>query len=182
MLRTALHRRSARCPSLAAAAEPDAEAGRVLREEDPAVLVEHCYKCHSADAEKEKKLKGGLKLDTKAGLLKGGDTGAGDRARQAGRGHAAQVAAVRRRSADAAEGQAAGRGHRGLREVDRRRRGRPARPATARRPPRHRHREGQAVLVVPCRRRNRRFPAATEARSANPIDALRRTRSGPRRG
>jgi hypothetical protein len=36
------------------------------------VLVEHCYKCHSAQA---KKVKGGLLLDSREGLLKGGDTG-----------------------------------------------------------------------------------------------------------
>ena len=36
------------------------------------VLVERCYECHSAAA---KKLKGGLALDTRAGVLKGGDTG-----------------------------------------------------------------------------------------------------------
>jgi hypothetical protein len=36
------------------------------------VFVEHCYKCHSQGAEK---LKGGLLLDTRAGLLKGGNTG-----------------------------------------------------------------------------------------------------------
>jgi hypothetical protein len=36
------------------------------------LLVERCYKCHSANSEK---LKGGLMLDTRAGLLKGGDTG-----------------------------------------------------------------------------------------------------------
>jgi len=36
------------------------------------LLVERCYECHSADA---KKLKGGLLLDTKEGVLKGGDTG-----------------------------------------------------------------------------------------------------------
>ena len=32
----------------------------------------HCYSCHSAEA---KKLKGGLLLDSKAGILKGGDSG-----------------------------------------------------------------------------------------------------------
>ncbi|MDB6024882.1 MAG: Protein of unknown function (DUF1553)/Protein of unknown function (DUF1549)/Planctomycete [Verrucomicrobiales bacterium] len=37
------------------------------------VLVEHCYKCHSAEAEK---LKGKLRLDSKAGMLKGGESGA----------------------------------------------------------------------------------------------------------
>lgn len=39
------------------------------------VLVEHCYKCHSVPALTAKKLKGGLLLDTRAGGLKGGDTG-----------------------------------------------------------------------------------------------------------
>src|SRR5580704_1105111 len=36
------------------------------------VLVDNCYKCHSATSEK---LKGGLLLDTRDGMLKGGDTG-----------------------------------------------------------------------------------------------------------
>ncbi len=36
------------------------------------ILVESCYKCHSAQAEK---VKGGLLLDTRAAVLKGGDTG-----------------------------------------------------------------------------------------------------------
>jgi hypothetical protein len=36
------------------------------------VLVQQCYKCHSATAEK---VKGGLLLDTRAGLLRGGDSG-----------------------------------------------------------------------------------------------------------
>ena len=34
------------------------------------VLVEHCYECHS-----EKKVKGGLRVDSRDALLKGGDTG-----------------------------------------------------------------------------------------------------------
>ncbi|MBK7997191.1 MAG: PSD1 domain-containing protein [Verrucomicrobia bacterium] len=37
------------------------------------VLVEHCYECHSSGA---KKIKGGLVLDSRAGVMKGGDTGA----------------------------------------------------------------------------------------------------------
>ena len=37
------------------------------------VLVKHCYECHSADA---KKLGGGLLLDHRDGLRKGGDSGA----------------------------------------------------------------------------------------------------------
>src|SRR6185295_3564704 len=36
------------------------------------VLVDHCYKCHSATSEK---LKGELLLDTKEGTLKGGESG-----------------------------------------------------------------------------------------------------------
>src|ERR1019366_5502610 len=36
------------------------------------VLVAHCYECHSAGA---KKSRGGLRLDTRAGLLEGGDSG-----------------------------------------------------------------------------------------------------------
>src|SRR5262245_56487378 len=37
------------------------------------VLVQHCYECHSADS---KKIKGGLLLDTREGLLAGGESGA----------------------------------------------------------------------------------------------------------
>jgi mono/diheme cytochrome c family protein len=36
------------------------------------LLVEHCYACHSKDAKKQR---GGLLLDTRAGLRKGGETG-----------------------------------------------------------------------------------------------------------
>jgi hypothetical protein len=36
------------------------------------LLIEHCYSCHSADA---KKLKGNLLLDTREGVLKGGEAG-----------------------------------------------------------------------------------------------------------
>ncbi|MBI3417511.1 MAG: PSD1 domain-containing protein [Verrucomicrobia bacterium] len=36
------------------------------------VLIERCYKCHSAESEK---LKGGLLLDSRAGILKGGESG-----------------------------------------------------------------------------------------------------------
>ena len=36
------------------------------------VLAQHCYGCHSARA---KKLRGGLRLDSRAALLKGGDSG-----------------------------------------------------------------------------------------------------------
>ena len=36
------------------------------------VLVQHCYQCHAVDA---KNIQGGLLVDSKAGLLKGGDSG-----------------------------------------------------------------------------------------------------------
>jgi hypothetical protein len=39
------------------------------------VLIEHCYRCHSAEAAKAGKLKGGLQLDTRDGIRTGGDGG-----------------------------------------------------------------------------------------------------------
>ncbi len=39
------------------------------------VLVERCYECHSADAAAKGKLQAGLSLDTKQGLLTGGESG-----------------------------------------------------------------------------------------------------------
>ncbi len=39
------------------------------------VLVEHCYQCHSAQAANAGRLKGGLQLDTRAGIRMGGDSG-----------------------------------------------------------------------------------------------------------
>lgn len=38
-------------------------------------MIEYCHKCHSAD--KDATIKGGLQLDSKAGLLKGGSSGPG---------------------------------------------------------------------------------------------------------
>jgi hypothetical protein len=39
------------------------------------VLIAHCYKCHSEEARKNRRLKADFLLDTKMGLLKGGVTG-----------------------------------------------------------------------------------------------------------
>ena len=39
------------------------------------MLVEQCYRCHSQEAAREGKLKGGLQVDTREGLLKGGESG-----------------------------------------------------------------------------------------------------------
>src|SRR5688572_12217985 len=52
-------------------AAQDSDAGKTFFETKiRPVLVEHCQECHG-----DKKQKGGLRLDTKAYLLKGGDTG-----------------------------------------------------------------------------------------------------------
>src|SRR5215510_14999223 len=55
-------------------AAPEPERGGVdfFEKKIRPVFVEHCYQCHSKDAEK---VKGGLLLDTREGLLKGGDSG-----------------------------------------------------------------------------------------------------------
>jgi len=56
----------------ASAGAADTEGVRLFREKVEPVLVTQCYRCHSAAAAK---VKGGLRLDTRAGLLAGGDTG-----------------------------------------------------------------------------------------------------------
>ena len=88
------------------------------------MLVEHCYACHSADA---KKVSGGLLLDTRDGVLKGGATGPavvpGDPAKSL------LIKAVRHADADlqdAAEGEARRRGDRRPRSVGEDGRARPA--------------------------------------------------------
>lgn len=60
---------------LAAAAADDPKSLEFFENKIRPVLVEQCYKCHGEDAAKQKKLKGGLRLDSKAGWQKGGDTG-----------------------------------------------------------------------------------------------------------
>ena len=62
-------------PNLVRAAD-DPKAVEFFENKIRPVLVEHCIKCHGEEAAKEKKLKGGLRLDSKAGWQKGGDTGA----------------------------------------------------------------------------------------------------------
>jgi hypothetical protein len=54
------------------AAEPDPKGVEFFESKIRPVLVEQCYKCHSAQSGKAK---GGLTLDTRAAMLKGGDTG-----------------------------------------------------------------------------------------------------------
>src|SRR5205823_2609361 len=57
-------------PVLAEGAEPSGVA--FFEQKIRPVLVQECYKCHSAQAQKPK---GGLRLDSREGLLTGGDSG-----------------------------------------------------------------------------------------------------------
>ena len=57
----------------AQAAEPTAAQREQFEAKIRPLLVEQCYACHSAKAEQG--IKGGLRLDSRAGLLKGGDSG-----------------------------------------------------------------------------------------------------------
>lgn len=50
----------------------DTDGIRFFREKIEPVLAAECYRCHGAEA---KEVKGGLRLDTRAGILNGGDTG-----------------------------------------------------------------------------------------------------------
>ncbi|QDU27146.1 Planctomycete cytochrome C [Anatilimnocola aggregata] len=61
--------------SSAAAEAPDAGLALFEKSIRP-VLVQHCYECHSAAAAAKGKLQAGLSLDTKQGLLTGGESGA----------------------------------------------------------------------------------------------------------
>jgi hypothetical protein len=60
--------------SAARAADPTPEQLAFFESKIRPVLSEKCYKCHSIE---QSKAKGGLVLDTKEGLLKGGDSGPG---------------------------------------------------------------------------------------------------------
>ena len=59
-------------PARAAAAKLTAAETEFFESKIRPVLADNCYKCHSAGAEK---IKGGLLLDTRDGVLKGGSTG-----------------------------------------------------------------------------------------------------------
>ncbi|HEX5103887.1 MAG TPA: PSD1 and planctomycete cytochrome C domain-containing protein, partial [Pirellulaceae bacterium] len=54
------------------AAAEGADGLRLFRERIEPVLKRHCYECHSAEA---KQLQGGLRLDSRLGMLRGGDSG-----------------------------------------------------------------------------------------------------------
>lgn len=53
----------------------DEEAVQFFEQKIRPVLVQHCYSCHSVEAQAAKKLQGGLYLDSAAGATTGGDTG-----------------------------------------------------------------------------------------------------------
>lgn len=53
--------------------QPDAKQVEFFEAKIRPVLLQHCYECHSADA---KHVKGGLLLDTRVAIRKGGDSGA----------------------------------------------------------------------------------------------------------
>ncbi len=57
------------------AGEPDAAGIEFFEKKIRPVLVEKCYPCHSQQAEDAKKLKGGLLLDSRSGILAGGEGG-----------------------------------------------------------------------------------------------------------
>ena len=57
------------------AKEPTAEQLEFFEKRIRPVLVQHCYKCHSQQAAKKDELRGGLLLDSRAGLLAGGESG-----------------------------------------------------------------------------------------------------------
>jgi hypothetical protein len=59
-------------PRVLMAGEPNAKGMEFFESKIRPVLSKYCYECHSAQA---KKLKADLLLDSKAGMLKGGDSG-----------------------------------------------------------------------------------------------------------
>ncbi len=62
-------------PGVLRAEQIDPKAIEFFEQKVRPLLVDKCYSCHSVDAQKNKKLKAGLFLDTRAATLKGGDTG-----------------------------------------------------------------------------------------------------------
>jgi hypothetical protein len=57
------------------AAPLDPKGVKLFEDKIRPVLVQKCFVCHSVDAQKAKKLRGGLYLDSREGLRKGGDNG-----------------------------------------------------------------------------------------------------------
>ena len=57
------------------AADPSGQRSAFFETRIRPVLVTHCYRCHSAEAAEKQRLKGGLRLDSQEGWLRGGDSG-----------------------------------------------------------------------------------------------------------
>lgn len=57
------------------AADPSGQGSTFFETKIRPVLVTHCYRCHSAEAAQKQRLKGGLRLDSQEGWLRGGDSG-----------------------------------------------------------------------------------------------------------
>src|SRR4051794_4305705 len=62
-------------PAVAAETKPDAAGVQFFEQKIRPVLVQHCYECHSAEAKGKKRLKAQLYLDSRAGMVKGGEGG-----------------------------------------------------------------------------------------------------------
>lgn len=60
------------CAEQPAGEKADVAAGEFFEKRIRPLLVDHCYECHSAKADTPE---GGLRLDSRAGLLRGGDSG-----------------------------------------------------------------------------------------------------------
>jgi len=60
----------------AAAGAPADDPGAFFETKIRPVLVQHCYQCHSAEAARAGKLKAALSVDSRAGLARGGESGA----------------------------------------------------------------------------------------------------------
>lgn len=61
--------------AFAAAPSPTSEGTAFFEAKVRPVLIRHCYECHSEDARKARKLRGGLLLDSRRGIREGGDSG-----------------------------------------------------------------------------------------------------------
>ncbi len=62
-------------PAIAPASAPDPAGLDLFEKKIRPTLVDHCYKCHGADAARAGKLKGELLLDSREGIAKGGKNG-----------------------------------------------------------------------------------------------------------
>lgn len=62
-------------PPCQATAETDPAGIEFFERKIRPVFVEHCHACHSAAAQQNGKLRGGLLVDSQAGLARGGDSG-----------------------------------------------------------------------------------------------------------